>query len=128
MIHQFAERYKLRVKKDECGDPIVQGSLGHLYEYGESMLGVCFMPPGKPRPKKWVSICRACEAVGMTLRQEGDTEGCLSFHPANRAQARAAIKAVGARPKRQMTPEQLAHLATIGFRVKAPTLEGHLAA
>lgn len=30
-IQQFAEEYRLRVRRDECGDPIIPGRRGQLY-------------------------------------------------------------------------------------------------
>jgi hypothetical protein len=39
----------------------------------------------------------------MTLLQNGDDEGALSFDPTNRKQAALAIKVTGARPKRQLS-------------------------
>jgi hypothetical protein len=32
MIHHFAEKHKLRVSRDECGDAIIRGKRGHLYD------------------------------------------------------------------------------------------------
>jgi hypothetical protein len=46
-------------------------------------------------------------ALGMNLRQNGDSEGCLAFDPANREHVKLAIKIAGVRPKRQVTPEQV---------------------
>jgi hypothetical protein len=61
----------------------------------------------------------------MTLRQNGDDEGALSFDPNNRQQARLAIKVTGARPKRQLSPEHRAKLLAIGFQKRqCPTLNG----
>lgn len=37
LIKQFANRYRLKVAKDECGDLIIKGKRGHLYFDGESL-------------------------------------------------------------------------------------------
>jgi hypothetical protein len=42
----------------------------------------------------------------MTLLQNGDDEGALSFDPPNRKQAALAIKVTGAGPKRQLSAAQ----------------------
>ena len=61
----------------------------------------------------------------MTLRQNGEDEGALSFNPANRQQSRLAIKLTGARPKRQLSPEHRAKLLAVGFQKRGKlTLEG----
>jgi hypothetical protein len=44
----------------------------------------------------------------MTLRQNGDTEGTLSFDPANRAQSTLALRIAKARTKRILSPERAA--------------------
>ena len=33
-IDQFAENFRLRITRDECGDPTIQGKRGHLYFAG----------------------------------------------------------------------------------------------
>jgi hypothetical protein len=72
---------------------------------------------GKWSPKKWGNVKRAALPLGMTLQQNGDSEGVLSFDPNNRAQVRMAIKIAGARPKRELNPEQLADLQARGRRL-----------
>ena len=41
----FAEKHRLKVKRDDCGDMIILGKQGHVYEYSATELGVMFMPP-----------------------------------------------------------------------------------
>lgn len=36
-IQQFAEQHGLRVTRDECGDPIIEGRRGHLYFDGNAL-------------------------------------------------------------------------------------------
>ncbi|MGA8309633.1 MAG: hypothetical protein WB755_06360 [Terriglobales bacterium] len=128
-LANFAEKNRLKVKRDDCGDTIILGKQGYLYEYSATELGVMFMPPrtesepwGRWRPKAWGNFKRAAAAAGMTLRQNGDTEGCLSFDPENKAQVKVALKIAQVRPKRQRTPEQIAKFvaAIQNARLKAP--------
>jgi hypothetical protein len=114
-LADFAEKNRLKVKRDDLGDAIILGKQGHLYEYSATELGVMFMPPstesepwGRWCPKTWGNLMRAAAAAGMTLRQNGDSEGCLSFDPKNSEQAKLAIKIAKVRPKRQSTPDQVA--------------------
>ena len=84
------------------------------------------MPPwGRWRPKMWNKFRKTALAMDMTLRQNGDSEGCLSFGPANEEQAKLALRIAGVRPKRRLSPEQLARLATVGFKASRHTVEGH---
>jgi hypothetical protein len=114
-LASFAEENRLKVRRDGLGDTIILGKQGNLYGYSTTELGVMFMPPrtqaepwGRWCPKTWGNFKRAAAAAGMTLRQNGDSEGCLSFDPTNKEQAKLAIKIAQVRPKRQRTPEQVA--------------------
>jgi hypothetical protein len=53
----------------------------------------------------WNNRRKACEAAGMEVLQDGDTEGTLLFNPEDKIQSRTAIRLVGARQKRQLSPE-----------------------
>jgi hypothetical protein len=78
-----------------------------------------------PRPHRWAAIRKKCLAADMTLRQNGDDEGALSFDPNDRKQAQLAIKVSGARPKRQLSPEHRARLLAVGFQKRGNrTLNG----
>ena len=136
MLKNFAESHCLKTKTDECGETIIAGKQGQIYECSDHEFGVMFMPPktssepwGKWCPKKWGNFKRAALALGMTLRQNADSEGCLSFDPANREQSKLAIKIAGARPKRQISDLQKAAMVAKlqEFRFQ-PRQEGHLAA
>ncbi len=102
-IQEFANRYHLRVKRHEDGEPIISGKLGHIYEHDESTLGLMFMPD---RPRLWPNARRKLEAVDFVIWQNGDEEGSAFFDPTDKAEARLALKVVGAKQKRSLTPEQ----------------------
>lgn len=130
-IKDFAERYKVKLRKDECGDFITPGKQhrdadgqSDIFDgYDNGMLGVALLF-GSAR--KWGSVRRRLQSEGFTLRQEGDTEGIMTFDPTNGKQSRLAIKMAGVRTKRQMaepSPAQLLQrqkFATI--RKNAPQL------
>jgi hypothetical protein len=138
-LADFAEKNRLKVKRDDLGDAIIVGKQGHLYKFSTTELGVMFMPPrtesepwGRWCPKTWGNFRRAAVAAGMTLRQNGDSEGCLSFDPTSKEQTKLAIKIAQVRSKRQRTPEQVAKFvaATQDARSKAldPLQKGVLGA
>lgn len=127
---EFAENYKVRVKKLE-GESVIPGRkvkrngvsypapnprypldclLGHIFEYSSSRMGLVFMPR---RPKVWKNMSRRLVAAGFEIRQNGDWEGMATFDPANPAQARLAIKVIGARKKRQASKAQVENLARL---------------
>jgi hypothetical protein len=101
-IKEFAARHKVRIKLDELADPIVIAKHGQIYEYGPGQFGVMFLTDSVG---KWNNRRKECEAAGMKLIQDGDTEGTLLFDPENLAQAKTAIRTVGARFRRQVSPE-----------------------
>lgn len=103
-LQQFATLHHLRVRHDECRDLIIPGRNGHIFDNGDT-LGVCLMPGTKMR---WTYAKRKLIAAGFVLHQDGDDEGTLTFDRADRDQARAAIKAAGARSKRDLSPAQRA--------------------
>ena len=138
-LTNFAEKNRLKVMRDGRGDPIILGKQGHLYEYSATELGVMFMPPrtqaepwGRWCPKTWGNFKRAAAAAGMTLRQNGDSEGCLSFAPCNKAQVKLALKIAQVRSKRQRTPEQVARfvagIQNARFKALDPLQKGVLGA
>ena len=127
MIHTFAQQYRLRTFRDTDGATVICGQAGcHLYEYSDSELGLMVLSDAKDvHPRRWAGIRKKCLEAGMTLRQNGETEGAFSFNPKNRQQARLAVRLTGARPKRQLSPEHRAKLLAVGFQKRGNrTLNG----
>ena len=114
-IQAFANRYRLRVKRHEDGEPIISGKLGHVYEHDDSTLGLFFMPE---RPRLWSHAKRRLETAGFTIWQDGDEEGSALFDPTNKVQARLALKVVGTKRKRTLTAEQRAAKVSILERAR----------
>jgi hypothetical protein len=125
-ISQFAEAHRLKLTKDDCGDPVITGRIGqsNIYEHSPVELGVAFITDGKkdPRTALFNTFKIACLSAGMTLRQAGDAEGAFSFDPGDREQATVAIKGIRARAKRRMSVSQAAGLAKFAFKSSQPAL------
>jgi len=109
LIESFATRHKLKLHRDADRTHIVLGKQGHIYQFDDDRLGVCFTP-GSGHARMWGFVRRGCQEVGMALLQNGDYEGCLSFDPSDKEQARTAVKAVRAKTKRGMSAAQTASL------------------
>jgi hypothetical protein len=135
---EFAEKCNLKVKKLE-GELVIPGRkvkrndgrypapnpalaidcfLGHIFQYSSSPLGMVFMPR---RPKVWKNMSRKLVAAGFAIRQNGDWEGMATFDPDNTAQARLAIKAIGARKKRQASKAHLRNPARLRTLITSST-------
>lgn len=120
-ITLFAETYRVRIKKDSCGELIIPGSLrpadmperleyaSHLYEYGDrSRFGVLLTFQSK---KGWTNAKRELLTAGFTVVQDGDTEGTALFDPHNERQARLALRLARVRERRTLSDEQRRVLA-----------------
>jgi hypothetical protein len=125
-ITEFAKAHRLKPARED--DMVIVGKAGQIYEYSDALLGVMFITPAKkaPRPRVWNNLSAQCVLAGMTLRQDGDAEGALSFDPANPAHVTLALKLAGVKRKRQLTPEQLVRLASVGFKASKTTQQGSL--
>ncbi len=127
-IAQFAETYRVRTRRDECGETIVCGKLwkaqpkphrmyGHqIYDHGEGRFGLILMFAvddgkeigGSGKSARWNNAKKKLLAAGFTLKQDGDAEGVCLFDPNNKAQSALALKLARVRFRRtvEMTPEQ----------------------
>jgi hypothetical protein len=121
-IQQFAEKYRLKVTRDSCGDAIVQGRLykdANISEYDEGLC-MCWLTK-ESHAKKFNSTKRACLSAGMTIVQEGDDEAIFLFDGANNRQAKLAISSIRAKVKKVLSPEALAKLLNVGFKAQKTT-------
>jgi hypothetical protein len=99
---------KPQLRRDECSDWRITGTQGYIYVDGDGfLLGVrCRSTRGWKAAKKHLAFCR--------LTQDGDDEGCLHLDHLPDADEASTIRAVlGIRKRRDMTPESLAHLASV---------------
>jgi len=121
ILQKFAEKYCLKVKCDDCGEKIMPGRTGQIYEFGE-VLAVLFMPDprgkGKPTTRKWSKQKRALIAAGCEIVQDGDGEGAAIFNPLDEKQSALAIRIAGCRRKRVASAAQLASLASARARLQ----------
>ena len=111
---EFAEANRLKIKEDECHDQVIPGRLGDIWEYGPGSMAVAIyedLPDREITKRKWTHCKKACLGVGMTLVQDGDREGTLLFDPGNAEQVAVAIKVLGIKKRRIMSPAQTEALA-----------------
>jgi hypothetical protein len=109
MIQHFAEKHKLKVSRDECGDAIIRGKRGHLYVDGGAL---CAMWTDAPPMKQ-----SRFEALGGTFWQ-GEISRNAKGRRVQDAWVRGirpgaynlAIRIVGAKARRVMSPGQRAAL------------------
>jgi hypothetical protein len=112
-INELSDQYRVRIRKDSCGEIIAPGTYGHVFEYGAERFGILLedSPPAKPsRAKALLARRRTALEAGFTFSQMGDCESVLLFDPTNQNQVQQALKLVGTRKKRQISPEHLQKL------------------
>lgn len=120
-VRAFAERHNVRARKDSCGDFIIPGRKtavdmpdrveyrNHIYDgFDDGLLGLCLMFTTR---KRWTFAKRKMLAAGFAIRQDGDTEGCATFDPADEGQATLAIRLTGIKTRRSPSPRQAEALA-----------------
>jgi hypothetical protein len=112
-VRAFSEKYRTRTRRDQCGELVIPGKRGHVFEYGANRFGVILMLATK---KRWNFLKRKLVAAGLQLKQEADTEGALIFDPANDAQVRIALEVIHVRFRRSLSPAQWAHLDKLNRR------------
>lgn len=113
-IQEFRTRYHLKLTKDKCGEEIIPGKLGHLFDHGDGQFGMVLedAPSGDSRARALLSRKRAALRGGFSLKQQGECESILLFDARNPKQAELAAKLVMAKKKRnvQANPASLANL------------------
>ena len=112
-IIAFAKKYRLRVRRDECGDPIVVGKLGELYQHDEGLVGLALMSPNGDDPKLDNTLrarMRKALREGLELVQQGDYESSFLFDAENKQHASLAVRLIRCKRKRRakLSPNFLA--------------------
>jgi len=106
----FALKHRLRVRRDECGDEIIPGKFGQIYEYAKGLFAVMYMPdPEGKRPaksKQWTNRRNWMLAAGFKILQDCDGEGTASFDPHDQQQVNLAIRVAGIKRRRVLSEEQ----------------------
>lgn len=121
ILELFAERHRLRLTRDAYGRRIVAGRGDSLIaEHGNGRLSVLLMSSSV---RWWANRKRACVAAGCRLEQDGDTEGSLSFDPANEGASSAAITAAGCKRRRTPSAAQLEQLARMRATIARNTAQ-----
>src|SRR5271154_3639098 len=103
-LYEFAARHRLKVVTDkDDGTPVIKGQSGEVYEYDEYRFGVIYLSDnvGKANNRR-----KACEAIGMEVVQDGDTEFAAVFRPDNSRQAALAIRVADCKTRRILSDEQ----------------------
>ena len=121
-IITFAEKNRLRVRRDVCGDSFVPGRFGTISEYGGDVFALSFLADANDKGRDNIlrSRIRRALAAGLQPSQVGDFEAVLVFDSSDYAHARLAIQLAGIKRRRHqagkgkpLTSERARYLAQI---------------
>lgn len=116
-LQEFSERYKVKIKRDECGDEIIPGKLvrgcgperpsyhHHIYPLANGVFAVYLNFPTKSRFKRAAQLLQSAGAQPVVT---AEADGILSFDPANDSLVKRVLKVTRCRLRRQLTEEQRA--------------------
>jgi len=131
-LAQFAERKRLRIKRNEVGELMIPGRIGHLYEHDCGVFGLMLVSPNGDDPmldNTLRSKMRKALREGLELHQRGDYESIFLFDAENKQHTHLAIRLIGCKRKRRQTgkgrpftSERVKELARIRFNHAG---EGH---
>ena len=104
-IIAFAEKNRLRVRRDVCGDSFVPGRFGTISDYDTDLLALTFLADANDKSRDNIlrSRIRRALAAGLRPSQLGDFEAVLLFEGNDQAQVRAAMKLAGIKRRRRAT-------------------------
>ncbi len=134
-IKEFSEKYRLKIKKTGA-EWVALGKYGELTEIdGEFRVRFMAVPRNASMGGKLRNRYRAAMAAGLTLKvKSGDAESIFLFDPDDAAQVKLAVRLVGARVRRKVSPmtsEQIerfkavmaaSRMATFLYRPRVATL------
>jgi hypothetical protein len=111
-IRSFAQQYRVHATTDPCGESVINGKFGRIYEHSDDEFALVFeVPASDTRFDNAVRHRRRRGlAEGFQLHQGGDIEAVLLFNPAEKMQAKLAITLAGIKRKRISSPAQLLNL------------------
>lgn len=101
-LSEFAEQYRLKIKRDECGDPIIPGRHGHVYENSPTTLGAYLIFNSI---RKYNFAAKMLRAYGCLQRQDAEMEGTFLFVPTS-GMVRQVLKVVGIKKRRVLSEAQ----------------------
>jgi hypothetical protein len=102
---QFAEQFRLRIVRDECGDKIIQGKRGHMYCAGGE---ICLMvTDGAPAARRsWEALGGKLWLGDISRNSAGRRVQDVKIEGIPIENALAAIQMVRCRQKRILSAEE----------------------
>ena len=124
-IRSFAQQHRVHVTTDGCGESLIRGRFGRIYEHSDDLFALVFLVPASETrfDNTVIHRRRKCVAAGFQLHQSGDIEAVLLFNPVEKTQAKLAITLAGIKRKRISSPAQLLNLRRGPGRNQRPSTD-----
>lgn len=108
----FAQKYGLRLSKDEVGEPIVYGIYGDISECSDKLLVACFWGPRQSKART-IRIRESVEkGCGRPVSYTPGSEECLFwFDPGNKSHSKWFISKLQCQKVKHLTDEERRVLA-----------------
>ena len=108
-IQLFATMNRVRAKRDECGELLIRGKHGIVFDCddGEGLALALFDNPPNRASKARTLLClrKKALAAGLPARQIGDCESVFLFNPQDQEQSKLALKLVGVQRRRRLSEQ-----------------------
>jgi hypothetical protein len=104
-IEKFAEHFRLRVARDECGDKIIRGKRGHLY-FADGELCLMVIDGAPLHRNRWEFLGGKLWMGDISVDAKGRRAQDVKVEAVPIGNAGAAIKLVRVRQKRLLSAEE----------------------
>jgi len=121
LIERFAQRYRLRISRDDSNDAIVRGKHGDISDFGDGKrLIASIWGCGSFSRTRATRIRKAItEQFGERIAGSlGGDEATFTFDPSDDRASRFFLSALRIKSKRRTTPAMLRHLTEIRDRAR----------
>ncbi len=123
-IEKFAEAHRVKIRRDECNDQVIEGRRGQMYFDGNDL---CLMAiDRKPAQRSsWEALGGNMWLGDISPNAKGQRVQDVKI--TGITNAKAAFRMAGIFAKRVLSPERLASLEQARLKIapKLPLLEGH---
>lgn len=133
-VELFATNHCVRTERDGCGELIIPGKHGLIFDYGDDhSLGIALFdnPPSEAsKARTLLSLRTKALAAGLVSQQLGDCESVFLFDPQDQNHAAIALRLVGVHRLRRLSDHHREKLLVAGratqYGAKPPALQGEL--
>lgn len=104
-IEKFAEQFRLRVSRDECGDKTIPGKRGHLY-FADGALCLMMIDGALIHRRQWETLGGRLWMGDISPNAKGRRVQDVKIENIPLKNTLAAIKMIRARQKRVLSTEE----------------------